>query len=311
MSNGRFANLRQNFRTGAAVNQAVKEEQTEALKQIEEVQKQSGQTEARPIVNATISIYSLKNNPYQYLQRDDAAETTDDDDFVALLNSIRDYGYQGGIIITRNGEDYFIIQGHRRAKALRYLADNEGYDPVVPVVLVDLSQEQMIGFLVTSNSTSKPVSPLKIATTINYFQNQRGLSVRDIVRATGMSKKKVENYIILGKMPASVKTAVEKGEMSLNQVLDMHSQNVHQTKSGPDTLDNSSLAEATNQKTAQSLTKAAQQTRILKGIARNLNMALAQLEDVDAAIPEEWAENLLHLTQQIEQKIKKLSSFEQ
>lgn len=310
MSNGRFANLRQNFRTGAAVNQAVKEEQSEALKQIEEVQKQSGQTEAKPIVNATISIYSLKNNPYQYLQRDDAAETTEDDDFVALLNSIRDYGYQGGIIITRNGEDYFIIQGHRRAKALRYLADNEGYDPIVPVVLVDLSQEQMIGFLVTSNSTSKPVSPLKIATTINYFQNQRGLSVRDIVGATGMSKKKVENYIILGKMPASVKAAVEKGEMSLNQVLDMHSQNVHKTKSGLETLDNesqNSVARATSQKTAQTLTQVAQQIRTLKSITRNLNAALAQLEEVEAAIPTEWAESLLQLAQQIEQKIKSLS----
>lgn len=311
----RLSNLRGNFRNGAAISRQIEHEQEETLKEIEQVQKQSGQTTPKPGVNATINVFNLKDNPFQYLQRDEAEETVDDEEFQALVNSIRDYGFQGGIIITRFDNDYYIVQGHRRAKAIRYLATTEDFEPTIQVILVELTKDQMIGFLVTSNSTSRPVSPLKTALTVSYYQNQQGLSVRDIVKVTGMSKKKIENYLVLNKMPVEVKEQVEKGKLSLNQVLDLHSQNTFNTKAEPnptktkgdklESLQDYGQNDVPQQEkiNVEPIKEALELHKALNGAWKSLNKAVTQLNDVQEGIDETWSEKLLQVVKDLELKI--------
>lgn len=250
----RLSNLRTTVsatpaKSQSEVSQEVAQEEQEVLRQVANTQAAtsnrvggvvSNQSQLQaPRIITYPNIPSLLTNPFQYLQRKEfnPEEQEQDEDFQSLVSSLRTYGYLGGIIATEiDGNDY-IISGHRRRDAINYLHRTENFPASGRITLVTLTEEAMVGFLVNSNTTQKSISPLKLMETIRYFNepdpakpNKKVYSVRELPSVIGVSKATIQKYLVLAKMPDEVKQAVESGEMSINQVMELHRNNAFETK---------------------------------------------------------------------------------
>jgi hypothetical protein len=304
------------------------EDQAKALQAVEALQKSSGGP-AKPVKNGSVDISNLQDNPYQYLQRDADEENEDDAEYLALYHSIKDYGYLGGIIVSKLGDTYYIVQGHRRARIIRRLVREEDFNPTITVTSVELTEDQMIGFLISSNSSSRPISPTKTALAVKFYQDQKKLVIRDIARVMGLGTKTIEHYVVVNKMPLNVQKALEQGTVSLNQVIQMHNENLYGTKKvteGPATkqtqaessededVDDSGIAAVPSKKQPQTdfekqvkkLQGNASQTKTLQKIEQYMAKTLAELEELESLAPV-WEEKLLKLVEQTKLKIATLA----
>lgn len=203
-------------------------------------------------------ITALQTNPFQYLQRNQHNDVEQDEEFWLLVNSIRTYGYLGGIIVTETESNSFcIVSGHRRRDAIAYLHRTENFPISGKVTVVNLTEEAMVRLLVNSNTTQKSLSPLKIIETIRYFNepnpknpNKKIYSIRELPPIIGLSTASIVRYLKLSKMPAEIQQAVEKGTLPITRALEMYreinSPTAEQSDKPPSTTPNSTILNGLN-----------------------------------------------------------------
>jgi len=92
----------------------------------------------------TVSLSSLDPNPMRMTRR----YPFNEDKIAALRQSIRDVGLWEGIIVRKDGARYQTAFGHHRVEASR---KELGRDARIPVIVRDLTDEQMLQFMGREN----------------------------------------------------------------------------------------------------------------------------------------------------------------
>src|SRR4249920_1969210 len=91
-----------------------------------------------------LALTSLAPNPMRKL----AKYPFNEDKIAALRASIKDVGLWEGVIARKKGSEYQIAFGHHRVEASR---KELGRDARIPIIVRDLSDEQMIQFMGREN----------------------------------------------------------------------------------------------------------------------------------------------------------------
>lgn len=162
-----------------------------------------GQAIAAPGEVAIDLIARNPRNPRQAMNETELRE---------LADSIHEHGLLQPIVVSRlPGEParYELIAGERRLEASKLAGLRR-----VPVVLREATPEQSLELALVENIQRSDLSPLEEAAAYQRLMAEFGLTQEAVAAKVGKSRSAVANALRLLGLPAEVKAAIARGEVS-------------------------------------------------------------------------------------------------
>lgn len=150
-----------------------------------------------------VALSLVRPNPFQ--PRTDF----DQDSLDELAGSIRRNGLLQPLIVRPAGAGWEIVAGERRYRALRQL----GWEKV-PVVVRELTDEQMLVLALVENLQRENLSPLEEAVGYRQLIDGFGLTQQDVARRVGKDRSTVANTLRLLALPDAVRELLEAGRLT-------------------------------------------------------------------------------------------------
>jgi ParB family chromosome partitioning protein len=150
-----------------------------------------------------VAIDSIVPNPRQPRQ------TLDPEALQELATSIREQGLVQPLVVTEAEEGYQLLVGERRWRA----AMLAGLD-VVPVVVRDVTPQQMLELALVENLQREDLNPLETASAYQQLVDEFGLTQQQVADKVGKNRVTVTNTLRLLKLPREVKEALLQGEIT-------------------------------------------------------------------------------------------------
>jgi len=128
----------------------------------------------------------------------------DEDELAELADSIREHGVIQPLIVSpgENG-NYTLVAGERRLKASRQAKLSK-----VPVVIREISDQELLEWALIENVQRTDLSPLEEAEAYHQLTKEFGLSHAEIAKRVGKSRVAITNRLRLRKLSARVKKAL-------------------------------------------------------------------------------------------------------
>lgn len=137
-----------------------------------------------------VSINDLMANPEQPRVVFDESEIT------GLAQSIKQHGILQPLVITPNGDKFYIIAGERRWRAAKIAGLKE-----VPTIIRTAKQLERLELALVENVQRVNLSPLEQAASIQYLHENFSLDFEEIGKKLGKAKTTVINIVRLLQLP--------------------------------------------------------------------------------------------------------------
>lgn len=132
------------------------------------------------------------------------------DELIGLADSIREHGILEPLIVTqvRDPEklptgQYLLVAGERRWRAAK-LAQVE----TVPVLVKDVSPQQILEIAIIENIQRKDLNPIEEATALAELYNNYRIRLEDLSKKIGKDISTISNKMRLLKLPATIQTGM-------------------------------------------------------------------------------------------------------
>jgi ParB/RepB/Spo0J family partition protein len=157
-----------------------------------------------------VRVDRLLNNPYQPRQeiRDDSVEE--------LASVIRAQGFQGVLVarpVPERSGYYQLTAGHRRREAARRAGM-----ALLPVVVRDLTEEEMVTLAITENIQREDLTPLEEGKIYLLMSDEMGYTHEQIAREVGRKRGYIENRIRVARSPQDVQELIQAKPDSIRAV---------------------------------------------------------------------------------------------
>ncbi len=152
-----------------------------------------------------IPLGQLDHNPYQTrtLALDQAA-------LAELAGSIKAVGVVQPIVVRpASGGRFQVIAGERRWEACRLLGMTN-----VPAIVRPVSNEQAMEMTIIENLQREDLNAMEQARAYERLGREFGLTQEQMAVRTGKERSSVANFLRLLKLPTTVQTMVERGQLS-------------------------------------------------------------------------------------------------
>jgi ParB family chromosome partitioning protein len=126
-----------------------------------------------------------------------------------LANSIREQGLVQPLVVTETDEGYQLLVGERRWRAAK-LAGLE----VVPVVVREVTPQQMLELALVENIQREDLNPLETASAYQQLVEEFGLTQQQVADKVGKNRATVANTLRLLKLPTEVKGSLLEGKIT-------------------------------------------------------------------------------------------------
>ncbi|AZZ60902.1 ParB/RepB/Spo0J family partition protein [Oenococcus sp. UCMA 16435] len=153
---------------------------------------------------STISLSSLKANPYQ------PRKTFDEASLSELAESLKQSGVIQPLIVRTHGKSYQIVAGERRFRAAKLANLTE-----VPVIVKDLSDSAMMELAIIENLQREDLNPIEEAQGISSYMKELALTQVQVAEKLGKSRAAVANTLRLLNLPAEVQQLIVDGKLSM------------------------------------------------------------------------------------------------
>ncbi|MES9682132.1 chromosome partitioning protein ParB [Bacillus sp. AFS001701] len=151
-----------------------------------------------------IDLKELRPNPYQ------PRKVFDETAMLELTQSVIEHGILQPIIARKSIKGFQIVAGERRYRA----AKNAGLN-TVPVIVRDLTEEQMMELALLENLQRDDLNPLEEAEAYQTLIEQLHLTQEQLAKKLGKSRPHIANYLRILTLPNSVQKMVEEGTLSM------------------------------------------------------------------------------------------------
>jgi ParB family chromosome partitioning protein len=151
-----------------------------------------------------IDINQISPNPYQ--PRHDFP----DDKLTELADSIKNHGIIQPLVVRQVNGKLQLIAGERRLRAAK-LAGLAS----VPVVIKDLSDQNMMEVAIVENIQRENLSPVEEAEAYRRLMNEFYLTQDDIAKKVGKSRPAIANTLRLLNLPSEVQTDLSSGTLTM------------------------------------------------------------------------------------------------
>jgi ParB family chromosome partitioning protein len=153
---------------------------------------------------ATISVDGIRANPQQ--PRTDF----DPERIAALAASIDAVGLLQPIVVRPDGDDYVLVAGERRLRAVRQL----GHATVPAVIRAETQPSTNLTEALIENLQREDLNPLEEAAAYRDLLEDYGMTHEQIAERVGRSRSAVTNTIRLLGLPAPIQKLVAARELS-------------------------------------------------------------------------------------------------
>jgi len=156
--------------------------------------------------NANFEIDRIIPNPFQ------PRMNIDPDNLIQMADSIREHGVIQPLLITKDNnsvDKYYLIAGERRWRASQ-LAGLK----TVPVVIKEISQQEMLELALIENIQRQDLNPLEEAIAFKQLVTDFGMTHGDISKKVGLNRVTVTNKIRLLILPESVREYVLNNQVT-------------------------------------------------------------------------------------------------
>lgn len=126
-----------------------------------------------------------------------------------LASSIREQGLVQPLVVTETEDGYQLLVGERRWRA----AQLAGLD-AVPVVVRDVTPQQMLELALVENLQREDLNPLEAAAAYQQLVEQFGMTQQQVADKVGKNRVTVTNTVRLLKLPVAVKETLLQGEIT-------------------------------------------------------------------------------------------------
>ncbi|MFJ7510908.1 ParB/RepB/Spo0J family partition protein [Peribacillus simplex] len=151
-----------------------------------------------------IKLRELRPNPYQPRKsfRLEAIEE--------LKQSIMEHGILQPIIARKSIKGYEIVAGERR-----YRAAKEAGLKTVPVVVRELSEQQMMELAILENLQREDLNPIEEAAAYQTLLEKLEFTQEQLANRLGKSRPHIANHVRLLSLPEGIRRHISDGEMSM------------------------------------------------------------------------------------------------
>lgn len=151
-----------------------------------------------------IPLDQIDPNPFQ--TRSHVAE----DQLAELAASITANGVVQPILVRpQPGGRFQLIAGERRWRASRLAGK-----PTIPAILRQVSDEQAMEITIVENLQRADLNPMEQARAFDRLSREFHMTQEQMAQRTGKDRATVANFLRLLKLPASVQTRVESGDLT-------------------------------------------------------------------------------------------------
>ncbi len=153
--------------------------------------------------DSTLPIDQIKPNkgqPRKTFKAEDLAELTD---------SIKQNGILQPLLVRKKGAIYEIVAGERRYQAARAAGLTE-----VPVVIRDISDDDVFKLALIENLQRSDLTPLEEARGYRQLIKEKGLTQEELAKILSKSRSAITNTIRLLDLPKEVQELVDEGNLS-------------------------------------------------------------------------------------------------
>jgi ParB family chromosome partitioning protein len=150
-----------------------------------------------------VAVHSIVPNPRQPRQALDPQALQE------LADSISEQGLVQPLVVTEVEGGYQLLVGERRWRAAQ-LAGLE----VVPVVVREVTPQQMLELALVENIQREDLNPLETASAYQQLADEFGLTQQQIADKVGKNRVTVTNTLRLLKLPGEVKNSLLQGQIT-------------------------------------------------------------------------------------------------
>lgn len=151
-----------------------------------------------------IKLKDLRPNPYQ------PRKHFEEEAIEELKESIIQHGILQPIIVRKSIKGYEIVVGERRYRA----AKAAGLE-VAPVVVKELSEQEMMELALLENLQREDLTPIEEAQAYQSLLDQLNLTQEQLAKRLGKSRPHIANHIRLLSLPEVVRGYISEGKLSM------------------------------------------------------------------------------------------------
>lgn len=151
-----------------------------------------------------IPVKQIRPNPFQPRKVWDGAEIEE------LASSIREQGLIQPIVLRKVGENYQIVAGERRFRALQQLGKDS-----VPAVIREMDDRGMLEVALVENLQRKDLNPIEKAQAFKALIERFRLTHEAVSARLGLDRSTVTNFLRLLDLPELIREAVSRGTISM------------------------------------------------------------------------------------------------
>ncbi|WP_368986105.1 ParB/RepB/Spo0J family partition protein [Caldifermentibacillus hisashii] len=151
-----------------------------------------------------VNIKELRPNPYQ------PRKIFSDEAIEELKQSILEHGILQPLIVRKSIKGYEIVVGERRYRA----AKMAGLD-IVPVVVRDLNDQQMMELAVLENLQREDLTPIEEGAAYKMLMDQLHITQEQLAKRLGKSRPHIANHVRLLSLPKEIQQLIIDGKLSM------------------------------------------------------------------------------------------------
>ena len=131
------------------------------------------------------------------------------EELAELADSIKQNGILQPLLVRKKGTGYEIVAGERRYQAAKAAGLTE-----VPVVIREISDDDVFKLALIENLQRSDLSPLEEAQGYRQLIKEKGLTQEELARILSKSRSAITNTLRLLDLPREVQELVEEGKLT-------------------------------------------------------------------------------------------------
>ncbi len=153
--------------------------------------------------DSTLPISEIKPNKGQ------PRKTFRPEELAELADSIKQNGILQPLLVRKKGSGYEIVAGERRYQAAKAAGLTE-----IPVVIRDISDDDVFKLALIENLQRSDLSPLEEAQGYRQLIKEKGLTQEELAKILSKSRSAITNTLRLLDLPKEVQELVEEGKLT-------------------------------------------------------------------------------------------------
>lgn len=139
-------------------------------------------------------------------------EDFDEEKLNELAESIRQKGLIQPITVKRSGEDYMLISGERRLRAVKKIGMEN-----IAAYFFEMSEDtndNLLELALIENIQREDLNPMELSDSYNKLSSDYNLTQEQIAEKVSKQRSTVANYLRLQRLPVEIKVSLRRNEIT-------------------------------------------------------------------------------------------------